>query len=135
MYVSDFMSKTTTVKLDQESDIAFQLMEDMDLDFLPVIDGSETVVGVLSRLHAERAANRFRSMLAEISEIMDCRFCAVTSDTPLAKAAEQMVVDHTNVLAVTDDDGRHVGLLTSNDLHRALVDTLRDKRAESHHAA
>jgi CBS domain-containing protein len=110
-------------------------MEDMDLDFMPVIDGSETVVGLLSRLHAERAANRFRSMLAEISDIMDCGFGAVTSDTPIAKAAQQMIVGHANVLAVTDDDGRHVGLLTSNDLHRALVDALRDKSAVSHHAA
>jgi CBS domain-containing protein len=90
---------------------------------------------VLTRAHAERAVNRFGSVLADIGDIMESDLGMVTLNTPLAAAAQRMIEDQTDVIFVTDSEGRRMGILSSSDLHRALVEVLVEDKGVSHHAA
>jgi CBS domain-containing protein len=51
-----------------------------------------------------------------------------TTDTPLLEAAEIMLNTKYGALPVVSD-GRVVGILTDNDLTRALVDLMREAKA------
>ena len=63
-----------------------------------------------------------------ISRIMISKPITTSADTPLLEAAEIMLNTKYGALPVVAD-GRVIGILTDNDLTRALVDVMREAKA------
>jgi CBS domain-containing membrane protein len=63
-----------------------------------------------------------------VSRIMISKPVTTTADTPLLDAAEIMLNTKYGALPVVAD-GRVIGILTDNDLTRALVDMMREAKA------
>jgi CBS domain-containing protein/RNA polymerase-binding transcription factor DksA len=116
---------------------ALDLMVRRGIRHLPVVDGESRVVGVLS-LDDLRAALPIAVSLRtppsaserelardwRVGEVMTHAPETVTSETPLAEAADRMADRRIGCLLVVDEDGRLGGILSETDALRALATTL-----------
>ena len=125
MLVSNYMSSApVTVHKDDNYDIAFEIMEKKNMHHLPVVDGENQVVGIVTRRDLQLAARCFREAPVEISEVMHTPVLTAASGSPLSFAARQMMENHIGCLPVMDGENHVVGMLTETDLFRALSDLL-----------
>lgn len=125
MQVESYMSNTAvTIRNDAGYSDAFNIMETKDLHHLPVVDRDEKVVGILTRRDLQLAAQHYQDAPVEVSEVMHTPVITVSTDTPLAAAARQMIELRIGSLPVMDGNDRVIGMLTETDLFRALTDLL-----------
>jgi acetoin utilization protein AcuB len=116
---------------------ALDLMVDRGIRHLPVVDAEGRVVGVVSLDDLRAALPVSVSLRAPLSaperelardwrvgEVMTHAPETVTSETPLAEAADCMADRRIGCLPVVDDDGRLAGILSETDALRALATTL-----------
>ncbi|MCB1831360.1 MAG: CBS domain-containing protein [Chromatiaceae bacterium] len=127
MLVSNYMSSApVTVHKDDNYDIAFEIMEKKNMHHLPVVDGENQVVGIVTRRDLQLAARVFKEAPTEISEVMHTPVFTISADATLSSAVKLMHENRIGCLPVIGDDKHVSGVLTETDLFRALTDLLND---------
>jgi acetoin utilization protein AcuB len=136
--VSDYMTPNPiTVEPEEPLMRALEIIRLRGVRRLPVAVGN-MLVGLVTEGDLKRAEpstltdsqEDFNRVMEEtpISRIMISKPLTTTTDTPLLEAAEIMLNTKYGALPVVSD-GRVVGILTDNDLTRALVDLMREAKA------
>ncbi len=132
--VRDYMTPDP-VTLEPEDSLmrVLELMRQRGVRHIPVVLAGE-LVGLVAEGDVKRvepstlseSQDHFNQVMENtpISRIMIHEPLTVSADTPLLKAAETLFATKYGSLPVVDG-GRCVGILTDNDLLRALVDLLR----------
>lgn len=125
MQVESYMTYTPiTIRDDTVYWKAFDIMQERDLHHIPVVNESNAVVGILARRDMQIAAQHFKEVPVEVSEVMHSPVVTISLGEPLSMAARQMIEKRIGGLPVLDTDDQMVGILTETDLHRALIDQL-----------
>jgi len=109
---------------------AYQLMQKEDIRHLPILDASERLVGVLSDRDLA-LAKRERGIDPQdvlVDELMSKEPFSISPTTRLDGAAGVMA-NQKYGCAVVVEQGRVVGILTTTDVLRALVDLRERDRA------
>lgn len=113
-----------TVTADDSMLMAWELMRRGHYHHLPVVTADGHLLGVLD---AETIVDHWRpggpdANRAPVAGLLQGKWkISVTAHDPVSTAAKIMVDSHTDVVAVTEPDGRLVGLLTARDLIAALA--------------
>jgi acetoin utilization protein AcuB len=138
LMVSDYMTPNPiTIEPEEPLMRALEIIRLRGVRRLPVAVGG-VLVGLITEGDVKRAepstltdsqADFDRVMEGTpISRIMISQPVTTTADTPLLDAAEIMLNTKYGALPVVAD-GRVIGILTDNDLTRALVDVMREAKA------
>jgi acetoin utilization protein AcuB len=108
---------------------AQRLFGEKRFQHLPVVQGGR-LVGILSdRDTKDFLAGRPQAADLEVSIAMTRNPIAVSPATSLAEAAGLLIENDIHCLPVVDDLGKLVGILTTSDLLRVLIDLMRKRRA------
>ena len=137
LHVSDYMSENPiTVEPEEPLMRALEIIRLRGVRRLPVAVGG-MLVGLITEGDIKRAEPSTLTDSQEdfarvmegtpISRIMISNPVTTTADTPLMEAAEIMLNTKYGALPVLAG-GRVVGILTDNDLTRALVDLMREAK-------
>jgi len=137
LLVSDYMSENPiTIEPEEPLMRALEIIRLRGVRRLPVAVGG-MLVGLITEGDIKRAEPSTLSESEEaftrvmegtpISRIMISKPITTTADTPLMEAAEIMLNTKYGALPVVAG-GRVVGILTDNDLTRALVDLMREAK-------
>ncbi len=145
--VKDLMTlDPITVKPLDLVETVLQRLEERHVSGLPVVDDDGKVVGVISEadlLFRERPIKlplylnflgsfiyleppgKFKQQLRKtlgvlVQDVMTANPMTVTPETPIATAADLMVEKRVNRLPVVDQDGQLLGIITREDLLKAL---------------
>lgn len=125
MQVENYMSRTpVTIRDDSVYWQAFDIMQEKDLHHIPVVNENNAVVGIVARRDLQVAAQHFKELPMEVSEVMHSPVVTISPAEPLTAAARQMIDKRIGGLPVMDKNGEMVGILTETDLLRALIDQL-----------
>ncbi len=124
--VADIMSTALiTVRASELVTEAHAEMESGAVRHLPVVDDHGRLVGVLSDRDLLRAATAVERHAPRVSEIMSPDVVKVGPDTPAHQAAALMLELTINSVAVVDEEGALVGIVTATDFldlaRRALL--------------
>jgi acetoin utilization protein AcuB len=137
LLVSDYMSENPiTIEPEEPLMRALEIIRLRGVRRLPVAVGG-MLVGLITEGDIKRAEpstltdsqEEFTRVMegTPISRIMISKPITTTADTPLMEAAEIMLNTKYGALPVVAG-GRVVGILTDNDLTRALVDLMREAK-------
>jgi acetoin utilization protein AcuB len=119
--------KLVTIRWNEGVTQAFSLMEKHRIRHLPVVGDEGLVVGILSENDLSRALNPSRPGFEEeatVAEFMSWPAITVCEKDSLRDIAEGMIREKVSAVLVTENDNEVVGIMTSEDLLRVLVDTL-----------
>jgi cystathionine beta-synthase len=119
---ADEVPSLVTVKTDQRVRDAISLLHEHGVSQLPVVSPHDpaTVVGAISeRGLLKRAADDPSRLDANIGEVMEPPFAAVSTEDPVRDAAELLVGDQQALLVM--DHGHPAGIVTRADLLEALA--------------
>ncbi|GAB4196005.1 MAG: CBS domain-containing protein [Coleofasciculaceae cyanobacterium] len=146
--VADVMSRDLiTVKPQTPIKEAIQILAERNISGLPVVDDAGKLVGVLSEtdllwqetgvepplyimfldsvIYLENPARYdqelHKALGQTVGEVMSTNPITVKPDQPLRKAAKLMQEKSIRRLAVTDDEDKVMGILTTGDIVRAMV--------------
>ena len=111
-----------TVQTDHRVRDAVRLLHEHRVSQLPVVspqDPTTVVGGISERGLLRRAAGDPAQLDAEIAEVMDPPFAAVSTEDPVREAVELLVGDQQALLVV--DHGHPAGIVTRADLLEALA--------------
>jgi acetoin utilization protein AcuB len=126
--VRESMSKKLiTIRWDQPMEEAADLMEEHRFRHLPVADDSGVIVGILSDRDVNRAVNPGKPGFiadAQVSEYMSWPVITVDENLALRDAAQGMIDEKVSAFLVTDANKAIVGIVTSEDMLKALVKLL-----------
>lgn len=127
--------QVVTVREDQSSAEAANLMVQRDLKTLPVVDGDGRLVGALSRIDVLRgmvreapAAVRGGLPAADLyvlRDVMRCDVPTVSPDAALHEVVQQVLGSDLNRAFVVDGDHRPIGVITDGDLVARVQGPLR----------
>ena len=124
MIVGECMSRhPATCTDDQRLDAVARVMEERDCGIVPIVDGAQRVVGLLTDRDIMMAASRTGRALRHIS-VASVMAKVVRSIGPedTTEAAEDLLRKHqVRRLPVVDREGRLLGMLSLADLFRARV--------------
>jgi tRNA nucleotidyltransferase (CCA-adding enzyme) len=124
--VSDLMTQDViSVEADEPLAVAQLLWSRYHLQHLPVMDGGRPV-GVLSRAEALAALKRADENEIVVRDLMVMQSEQVRPGTPLRHAATLMLKHQIRSLAVMDEGGQLVGVLTDEDLLRFALELVTD---------
>ena len=131
MQVAEYMSPApVTVAAGSDYTRAYELMEAKNLHHLPVVDGSQSVIGIVTRRDLQLAARCYGAAPVEVSEVMHTPVVTITPDSGLHEAADRMRERGIGSLPVCESkDGHLVGIITETDLLRALSELLAERTA------
>lgn len=138
MHASNYMSRATMVSADTPYSTALRVMQEQGLEHVAVIDAENSLLGVVSLHQAELVAHMFQTATVEVRDLIQDEVFAVAADAPLSQVAEQMLEHRAKVVVVFNHEHRPIGMLTDNDLHRALIDITHGepvKASVNHYAA
>ena len=122
MLVSDYMSPApVTIETGADYKQAFGIMQEKNLHHLPVVDGSDGVVGIVTRRDLQIAAQHFHEAPVDIGDVMHTPVTTIPATAHLATAADQMIAHGIGCLPVTGDGGTElVGIITEIDMLKVL---------------
>ncbi len=131
MQVRDYMSPAPiTVADGSDYKRAYELMDAKDLHHLPVVDGTQSVIGIVTRRDLQLAARCYGEAPVEVSEVMHTPVITITPDSALSDAADRMRREGIGSLPVCEgEEARLVGIITETDLLRALSEILAERAA------
>lgn len=131
--VSVIMTKNVhTVNLSDELADVVQTLKKHKIRHIPVVDGKD-VVGIISRTDINRltfgslfenqdgADEAILSMLS-VSQVMSSNPRLVQATTTIREVAEIFANEEFHALPVTDDQGKLVGIVTTTDIIKYLLD-------------
>ena len=146
--VADFMSRDViTVSPDTSIKDVLQLLADKHIGGLPVVDATQTLVGVISEtdllwqesgvtpppyitlldsiIYLKNPATYERDLHKALgqtaAEVMTKKPITIAPHQPLSEAARMMHDRHIHRLFVRDDQGQVIGVLTVGDIIRAMA--------------
>lgn len=126
----DMMTKTlTTIAWNRPMEEASRLMEERRIRHLPVTDQEGLVIGILSDRDVNRAMNPKRPGFMDgvlVGDYMSWPAITVDEKTSVADVAEGMVDEKVSAFLVTRGGAEVVGIVTSEDMLRLLMDVLRE---------
>ena len=126
MLVRDCMSaRPVTVRHDADYKVALRLMQDHALHHVPVLDGGDSLVGIVAERDLLLAAMHHMQAAVDVGDVMHRQVVTTTGDTPIGEAAALMVDHRIGGLPVLDEDRRVVGVITETDIFRAFVTSQR----------
>lgn len=135
--VHNIMSSGRPQSLSPEMSIeqAAQLMRRYGHEGFPVLrknpDGSEELLGVLTRREADRALNH-KLGSQPVSRFMRAGQITVQPDTPINVLRQRMIESNWGQIPVVDDQGHIIGIVTRTDLIKLWDDTtLPSRHAEA----
>jgi rhodanese-related sulfurtransferase/CBS domain-containing protein len=102
--------------VEQPVEDAVDMLDETGRATAAVVDHEDIVVGLLS--HEEAAA---ADGIGSVGELLHPAPATVRADTPLAPLLDRMTRAHTDVVPVTDPEGRLLGLLARDRLEQAVV--------------
>ncbi|MDJ0590137.1 MAG: CBS domain-containing protein [Pleurocapsa sp. MO_226.B13] len=134
------------VKRSDSVETVLKLLEEKHISGLPVVDDEGQVVGVVSEadlLFKEKPIrmplyltfldsiiyleplDKFKQQLKKslgifVADVMTSKPITISPNAPVSQAAELMLTKSINRLPVVDETGRLVGIVTRNDLLKAL---------------
>ncbi|MFQ5796882.1 MAG: HPP family protein, partial [Candidatus Bipolaricaulia bacterium] len=122
MRVKDVMRRSpVTVKASEEAKVIHDYMEQEGVRYLLVVEDDGKFSGWINLSDFEyRRGDRVRDVMKPARE-------TVTPDTDLNEALSHMLGSEIGNIAVVDDDGRLVGVLTFNALREVLGETYTEK--------
>ncbi|MFI2205610.1 CBS domain-containing protein [Streptomyces sp. NPDC020192] len=100
--------------VDQPLDDAVDTLDDIGHRYAVVVDGEEVVVGLLDREDARAGGG------GAVGDVLRPGPTTVRADAPLGPLLARMVRSGTEVVPVTDPEGRFIGLLEREPLERAV---------------
>lgn len=125
--VRDLMSlEPVTIRNNAPLVTADRLMREFGVSGLPVIDHEGALVGVLSRtdlmaVAGDAGIDAWQGM--PVATTMTAPALTVDADAPLAEAAAKLEQHHVHRLVAIEPEGRRpIGILSTSDLVRSLVD-------------
>ena len=121
MKVYELMSKPATTCCEQDSlDTATGMMLDRDCGAIPVVDGEDVLVGMITDRDICMAAYSLGKGLTEVSasEIINGRVFAVGPNDTVQRAAGVMREHQVRRLPVVDHRNKVIGVLSLNDIVR-----------------
>jgi CBS domain-containing protein len=136
LLVSHLMTKDpATIRVDQPLSRAREILFEHRIHHVPVVDAEGKLAGILTTNDLMRTASfgHFKENAStadvildsrETTEVMTAEVVSVTPTTRIKDAAELLSSGSFHALPVVDDDERLVGILTSTDLLRLLLDRL-----------
>jgi CBS domain-containing protein len=120
--VKEMMSKKLlAIPVGESLSKAFKLMAENRIRHLPVVDKSDTIVGVLSSKDFPSFGD-LRDGLVEF--YMNAPVIHVRQDVALKKAVYKMLESKISSLIVTDENDEAVGIITTDDMLWYLVTRL-----------
>ena len=128
--VGELMSiEPITIGVDEAIGRAEQLMSERSITGLPVVDRLGRLQGVLSQTDLVRAHASGQPLASwpglAVRHLMTSPALTIRIDESLLTAARMMEQHHVHRLVVVAPDGQHpVGVLSTTDLVRALVELL-----------
>jgi acetoin utilization protein AcuB len=123
MLVRDRMSvHPVTIRADVDYKTALKLMQNHALHHVPVLDGTDRLVGIVAERDLLLAAMHYLQSAIEVSEVMHHDVVTATPDMPISKAAMLMVKHKIGGLPVVDGTQGVVGIITETDIFRAFVE-------------
>jgi CBS domain-containing protein len=120
MYCRDVM-KTTVIRCHEHESVSecARRMAEFGVGFLPVLDGTETVVGVITdRDLALRVLGGEKDRHTLVRDVMSRDVQVCHPEDSVRWAEERMVASHKSRLVVVDARGRGVGVISLSDLAR-----------------
>lgn len=113
---------------------AHRLMEDYNIRHLPVVDSSNAIIGVLSDRDVSKAMNPNRPGFAQdtvVGDFMSWPVITVDENRPIKDVAEGMITEKISSFLVTSKGREVVGIITTEDLLRYLVEALGKEKKSS----
>ncbi|MFB8776731.1 CBS domain-containing protein [Streptomyces broussonetiae] len=98
---------------------AVDLFREHRVSGLPVVDGDDRVIGVIS----ERDLVLRRSRTGTVGEVMSVPAVTVRADAPVPEAARLLAEHEVKRLPVVDDEDRLVGIVTRRELLQVFLRT------------
>ncbi len=112
---------------------AYQKMKSLKVRHLPVINGVGKLVGIISDRDFQRVMNRERVSETEetytfdsreiVEDIMSWPVMAIPVTTTIRTAARLMLQDKLSALVITSNDQHPMGIVTTDDFLRYLVES------------
>lgn len=137
--------KPVSIPFTADLDHAYRLMKCWRIRHLPVVDSRGDTVGILSERDVERAmlpaeaggvtagdSHRFDPEQT-VEAYMSSPVRAVQEGQPVAEAAEAILSEKLSSLLVVDQNGRPVGILTTDDLIAYLLAVQREASDHERH--
>jgi CBS domain-containing protein len=120
--VKDLMSQVVVcVDAGDALDVVDRSMKLAHIRHIPVVDGKQHVVGMLSQVDFVRALlTHEMETPPPVSEVMTRKLTVVTEDTPIQEAIALMLENKYGCLPVVDVGGRLIGILTEGDFLRLV---------------
>ena len=132
MLVKDWMStKVVTVNASDTMQQAISLMTDNKISMLPVMDEGK-LVGIVTDRDLKRAAPSYVTVLevkqilyhmarVEVRAIMNIDPITASPDLTIEETAELLLAHRISGCPVVDKDGNIIGVITKNDLFKAVI--------------
>lgn len=129
MLVRDHMSPApVTIGSDVDYKQAFKIMKEQNLHHLPVVDSSNSVVGIVTRRDLQIAAQHFHEAPVEIGDVMHQPVTTIPSTAHLTAAVEHLIAQGIGCLPVTGESSNElVGIITEIDMLKVLRAMLADQ--------
>jgi acetoin utilization protein AcuB len=133
MQVQDYMhTQLITVTPEDLVSTAYQRMRGNSIRHLPVVEGQEQLVGIVTDRDLRQATASDAPEMAEheltyllerltVRDIMTREVVTVRGDTPIAEAGHLLIEHKFGCLPVVRDDHKLAGIITVTDLLRAYV--------------
>ena len=121
MYVRDVMKKTVVTCKEKDSlKHCAGLMRDWKIGMLPVVDGKDQLVGILTdRDLVVRGIAENRHLTAEAQAVMTKRLVTCRQEDELWFAEERMAAERKSRIVVVDTNRRVVGVISLSDIPMA----------------
>lgn len=128
--VADLMTlDPVTVPIDATIEEAETLLREFRVTGLPVVDGAQRLVGVISQtdllylaMPSVRSLIRHREDGIRVGEVMSTPPVTIDGTATIADAARTMHRDHLHRLVVVDAHGRPIGVIAAMDFVALVAD-------------
>jgi acetoin utilization protein AcuB len=136
MHVRDYMTTSVvTANLRDGLRQTFYRMRERGVRHMPVLDGKERLVGIVSDrdlrrpgwVDAEENVAHYYLLdnATKVEDAMTPKPVTVTGDTPMADALAIFLARRFGAVPVVDDERRVIGIISAYDVLRAFADTLK----------
>jgi CBS domain-containing protein len=121
MFVREVMKKTVVTCKEKDSlKHCADLMRDWKIGMLPVVDGKQQLVGILTdRDLVVRGMAESRPLSTEVKDLMTKRLITCRQEDELWFAEERMAAERKSRIVVVDDSRHVVGVISLSDIPMA----------------